>query len=95
MFFASKQIEQFEKDPKRLDMTPPAEPPPVPGMDMAAMGSVDLTKLQQWWVDHMLTTSTPFAERMKGFCVLSPLWCPPVKKRLPAWPGTDWISALK
>jgi len=35
-FFASRQIEQFEKDPKRLDLTPPAEPPdgpPIGGMD--------------------------------------------------------------
>ena len=35
-FFASRQIEQFEKDPKRLDLTPPAEPPdgpPIGAMD--------------------------------------------------------------
>jgi len=30
LFFASKQIELFEKDPKRLDPTPPAEPPDGP-----------------------------------------------------------------
>jgi len=30
VFFASKQIELFEKDPKRLDPTPPAEPPDGP-----------------------------------------------------------------
>jgi hypothetical protein len=30
VFFASKQIEQFEKDPKRIDLTPPAEPPDGP-----------------------------------------------------------------
>jgi hypothetical protein len=29
-FFASRQIEQFEKDPKRLDLTLPAEPPDGP-----------------------------------------------------------------
>ncbi|HKV26188.1 MAG TPA: zinc-dependent metalloprotease [Candidatus Acidoferrum sp.] len=29
-FFASSQIEQFEKDPKRMDLTPPAEPPDGP-----------------------------------------------------------------
>jgi hypothetical protein len=29
-FFASHQIAQFEKDPKRLDLTPPAEPPDGP-----------------------------------------------------------------
>src|SRR5882762_943523 len=30
IFFASRQIEQFEKDLKRLDMTPPTEPPDGP-----------------------------------------------------------------
>jgi hypothetical protein len=30
IFFASKQIELFEKDPKRLDLAPPAEPPDGP-----------------------------------------------------------------
>jgi len=33
--YASAQIEQFEKDPKRIDLTPPGEPPDGPpiGMD--------------------------------------------------------------
>ncbi len=30
IFFASKQIELFERDPKRLDLTAPAEPPDGP-----------------------------------------------------------------
>ena len=30
LFFASQQIAQFEKDPKRLGLTPPAEPPDGP-----------------------------------------------------------------
>jgi hypothetical protein len=38
-FFASRQIEQFEKDPKRLDLTPPAEPPDGP--PIGAMGDAD------------------------------------------------------
>jgi hypothetical protein len=38
-FFAAKQIEQFEKDPKRLDLTPPAEPPDGP--PIGAMGDAD------------------------------------------------------
>ncbi len=38
-FFASKQIEQFERDPKRLDLTPPAEPPDGP--PIGAMGDAD------------------------------------------------------
>jgi hypothetical protein len=39
VFFASKQIEQFEKDPKRLDLTPPAEPPDGP--PIGAIGDVE------------------------------------------------------
>jgi hypothetical protein len=39
IFFASKQIEQFEKDPKRLDLTPPAEPPDGP--PIGAWGDAD------------------------------------------------------
>jgi hypothetical protein len=30
IFFAAKQIEQFEKDPKLINVTPPAEPPDGP-----------------------------------------------------------------
>jgi uncharacterized protein (DUF1800 family) len=45
----------------RLVETPPAEPPPLPGM---TGGSIDLGRLRKWWVDHMLTSPTPFAERM-------------------------------
>jgi Met-zincin/Domain of unknown function (DUF5117) len=37
--FALRQIEQFEKDPKRLDLTPPAEPPDGP--PIGAMGDAD------------------------------------------------------
>jgi Met-zincin/Domain of unknown function (DUF5117) len=39
VFFAAKQIEQFEKDPKRLDLTPPAEPPDGP--PIGGMGDTD------------------------------------------------------
>src|SRR5215471_13356042 len=48
----------------RLIETPPAEPPAVPGM---SGNSIDVGDLQQWWVDHVLATSTPFAERMTLF----------------------------
>lgn len=46
----------------------PAAPPPLPGAD-----SVDRTTplriplLQRWWLDWMLSTPTPFAERMTLF----------------------------
>jgi uncharacterized protein (DUF1800 family) len=48
----------------QLIETPPAEPPPVPGMNG---NGVDVDRLKQWWVDHMLASATPFAERMTLF----------------------------
>jgi hypothetical protein len=39
IFFASQQIERFEKDPKRIDLTPPVEPPDGP--PIGGMGSID------------------------------------------------------
>jgi uncharacterized protein (DUF1800 family) len=48
----------------QLIETPPAEPPAVPGTNG---NSVDLGRLQQWWVDHLLASPTPFAERMTLF----------------------------
>jgi hypothetical protein len=38
-FFAVREIELFEKDPKRLDLTAPAEPPDGP--PIGAMGDID------------------------------------------------------
>jgi uncharacterized protein (DUF1800 family) len=49
----------------KLVETAPAAPPAVPGM--RGGGGVDLGVLQQWWVDHMLASPTPFAERMTLF----------------------------
>lgn len=39
VFFASREIEQFEKDPKRIDLSAPVEPPDGP--PIGAMGSLD------------------------------------------------------
>jgi hypothetical protein len=39
IFFASKQIELFEKDPKRIDLTAPIEPPDGP--PIGSMGMLD------------------------------------------------------
>jgi len=38
-YFASQRIEQFEKDPKRIDLTPPAEPPDGP--PIGSRGTLD------------------------------------------------------
>ena len=56
----------FSKTVDRLIETAPAEP-----LAFAAAGTpggrFPIAQLQQWWIDHMLTTSTPFAERMTLF----------------------------
>ncbi len=56
----------FAKTVDRLVETPAAEPPPL---DAAATpgGRFSPALLQVWWVDHMLATPTPFAERMTLF----------------------------
>jgi uncharacterized protein (DUF1800 family) len=56
----------FNKTVDRLLETPPDEPP---AFDASATpgGRFPIVQLQQWWVDHMLSTPTPFAERMTLF----------------------------
>jgi uncharacterized protein (DUF1800 family) len=44
----------------------PAEPPVLSAATTPG-GRFPVTQLQQWWIDHMLTTPTPFAERMTLF----------------------------
>jgi len=57
----------FSKTVDRLLETPPAAPPPVPGTDPATGRGPNVAQLQLWWVDHMLSSATPFAERMTLF----------------------------
>src|SRR5215469_6719642 len=46
-----------------LETRPEAPPPPAGAGDLR----LSLAQLQLWWVDHMLSTSTPFVERMTLF----------------------------
>jgi len=58
----------YGKTVERLLEVPPASPPAFPGGDDASRSApLNLAKLQKWWVDHMLTTPTPFAEKMTLF----------------------------
>ena len=50
----------------RLIETNPAEPPALAAANTPG-GRFAVADLQQWWVGHMLTTPTPFAERMTLF----------------------------
>jgi uncharacterized protein (DUF1800 family) len=56
----------YNKTVDRLLETKPAEPP-VLAAAATPGGRFAVPAMQQWWVDHMLTTPTPFAERMTLF----------------------------
>jgi uncharacterized protein (DUF1800 family) len=56
----------FDRTVDRLIDTKPAEPPALASADTPG-GRFAVAQLQQWWIDHMLTTPTPFAERMTLF----------------------------
>src|SRR5207245_919758 len=56
----------FDKTVDRLIESKPAEPPPLEAATTPG-GRFPITQLQQWWINHMLTTQTPFAERMTLF----------------------------
>ncbi|HEX2681986.1 MAG TPA: DUF1800 family protein, partial [Candidatus Dormibacteraeota bacterium] len=56
----------FNKTVDRLIESVPAEPPALAAAATPG-GRFAVTELQQWWIDHMLTTTTPFAERMTLF----------------------------
>lgn len=56
----------FNRTVERLVEAQPAEPPPLDAASSPG-GRFAITQLQQWWLDHMLSTSTPLAERMTLF----------------------------
>jgi len=56
----------FGRTVDRLIETHPVEPPALPEASTPG-GRFPVGQLQQWWIDHMLATPTPFAERMTLF----------------------------
>ena len=56
----------YSRTVDRLLETPPQEPPALAAANTPG-GRFAVPQLQQWWVNHMLTTATPFAERMTLF----------------------------
>jgi len=58
----------FSKTVDRLLETRPVPPPALDATnDFLHDRRLNVGVLQQWWLDHMLSTSTPFAERMTLF----------------------------
>jgi uncharacterized protein (DUF1800 family) len=53
----------FSETVDRLLESKPEQPPALPD----AGGPLNLLQLQLWWVEHMLATKTPFAERLTLF----------------------------
>ncbi|MGH7761559.1 MAG: DUF1800 domain-containing protein [Candidatus Dormibacteraceae bacterium] len=69
--YTSSQLEAslsdgFNKTVDRLIETNPVEPTTFAAAAMPG-GRFAVGQLQQWWLDHMLSTTTPFAERMTLF----------------------------
>ncbi len=56
----------FSKTVDRLIETKPVEPPPLSAAATPG-GRFAVGQLQQWWLDHIVGTTTPFAERMTLF----------------------------
>jgi len=56
----------YNKTVDRLIESKPVEPPSLAAASTPG-GRFAVGQLQQWWIDHMLTTTTPFAERMTLF----------------------------
>jgi uncharacterized protein (DUF1800 family) len=56
----------FDKTVDRLIESKPVEPPPFAAAGTPG-GRFPIAQLQQWWLDHMQSSPTPFAEQMTLF----------------------------
>ena len=66
--FEKAASDGFSKTVDRLLETRPEPPPALDSTnDFVHDRRLNVGMLQQWWLDHMLSTSTPFAERMTLF----------------------------
>jgi uncharacterized protein (DUF1800 family) len=58
----------FKKTVDKLIETPAAMPKELAGAEIATQEKpINPSAMQTWWIDHMLTSPTPFAERMTFF----------------------------
>ena len=66
--FEQAMQQGFRKTVDQLLAPAPAQPPPFKGGESLGMGKdLDLNDLQDWWITHMITTPTPFQERLTWF----------------------------
>jgi uncharacterized protein (DUF1800 family) len=58
----------FQKTVAQFLAAAPAQPPPFAGGESLGMTKgLNLDALQEWWITHMITTPTPFQERLTLF----------------------------
>ena len=58
----------FQKTVDQFLATAPVQPPPFKGGEtLQTATNVNLNDLQDWWITHMITTPTPFQERLTLF----------------------------
>jgi len=57
----------FQKTVDQLLATAPAQPPAFAGGETIQTRNVNLDMLEEWWITHMITTPTPFQERLTLF----------------------------
>jgi uncharacterized protein (DUF1800 family) len=62
------QQQGFQRTVAQFIATAPAQPPPFAGGESLGMAKgLSLGALQEWWITHMITTPTPFQERLTLF----------------------------
>jgi uncharacterized protein (DUF1800 family) len=66
--FQQANQQGFQRTVDQLLATAPVQPPPFKGGEsLQAKMNVNLSDLEDWWITHMVTTPTPFQERLTVF----------------------------
>jgi uncharacterized protein (DUF1800 family) len=65
--FQQANQQGFRKTVDQLLAAAPAQPPPFKAGEALGTKNISLNDLQDWWITHMITTPTPFQERLTLF----------------------------
>jgi len=65
--FQQANQQGFQKTVDQFLATAPVQPPALTGGETLGRPSINLDDLQGWWITHMITTPTPFQERLTLF----------------------------